>query len=191
MRSKTNEVVFYFNITEFDSVKLVSKMLNTISAVNSCFDTFPGGGVRSRKALIIEQFSSILTEIAIWSWAWQKDYMSACWVETNILLIPGKNLKMSILLAISLVKWMLILVSGFSNNILVLKILRIKHLQNIFNHFASTSSVVEPSVPFLIYEYSNLLEQMITHPGTNFPTLCLRVISYQAKKVFITNIVYR
>ena len=123
--------------------------------------------------------------------------MFVCWVQTNDLPIPGQNLKMSIVPAISSVKWMLILVSSFSNNTLVWKIVRRKHLQSVFNlsmcFYFLWSGVF---APLLIYEYGNLLEQMITLPGTSCPTICLRVtmfrvLSYQARKVFIINIVYR
>ena len=98
---------------------------------------------------------------------------------------------------INILKWILIFLSIVSNSTLAWKIWRRKNLHTIFNlsmcFFFLWSGTFSP---FLIYEYGNLLVEMIKHPETSSPDICFKIVTYrmiicQALKVFIVNILFR
>ena len=92
---------------------------------------------------------------------------------------------------------MLMLLCVISNNTLVLKIWRRKELHTIFNlgmcFFFLWAGIF---APLTIYDYGNLLEEMIQNPTKAYPDICHRLflnrlLLIQANKVTLFNIIFR
>ena len=97
----------------------------------------------------------------------------------------------------SLSKWILICVTVISCSTLLWKILRRKSLHSLFNlgmcFFFFITGII---FPFLITEYTSLLNEMIISPAFPSPNSCHRLYLYrmligQGLKVFFLNLIYR
>ena len=104
---------------------------------------------------------------------------------------------MFILDLINLLRWVLISLNVVSNNTLVWKIWRRKNIHTVFNlgmcFFFFWSGFF---TPIMIFDYGNLLQEMIREPETPHPDICLRyircrLILYQAPKIIFISIIFR
>ena len=112
--------------------------------------------------------------------------------------IIGFVLVMNIFIILtSLSKWILICVTVISCSTLLWKILRRKSLHSLFNlgmcFFFFITGII---FPFLITEYTSLLNEMIISPAFPSPNSCHRLYLYrmligQGLKVFFLNLIYR
>ena len=104
---------------------------------------------------------------------------------------------MTLLLILNVLRCGLILLTAGSNGTLVWKILRRKHLYTLFNlSMCVYFSIVGVIFCLALNEYGNVLSEMINEPSAPSVTAChklhiCRMITMQAFKVFILNIVYR
>ena len=101
------------------------------------------------------------------------------------------------LILTSILKWVLISLTGFSTSSLVWRILKRKSLHTVFNlgwcfYFLIAGSVF----PFMINEYISLLQEMILDPISPRPHRCQalywsRVVAIQVSKVLFLNLCFR
>ena len=100
-------------------------------------------------------------------------------------------------MAIQVLKWSLVLLAATSNQTLAWKLLTRPHLHTLFNLSMGFFFLwVGVFSPILFHEYGNLLTEMVDHPDTGVPELCLSVymvsaLIIQCVKVFMFNILFR
>ena len=98
---------------------------------------------------------------------------------------------------INLLKWFLISLNLTVNSTLLWKIWKRKNLHTIFNLGMCLYFFLGGSLsPLLIYDYSNLLQEMMEDPDTTHPDICIRIFRFrvvltQALKIILISIVFR